>query len=262
MHDARRGKPPSSRLLPARPASAPPTSTRPASAQPVATRPWLNLVHLGASELDADPELARTLQLFLAALQRRRGAAPSTTSSDAARPPAGQSSGSELWLVSLSSVARAALTEHAAGSRESNPSLRESEHGQSAHTPEQGALDGRALDGAVERAVALLQLDVRRRWSVQSLAKAVGLSRAALARRFAAALGVSPIAYLTELRLMLAARLLTDSDRTLVEVATHVGYESEFAFSRAFKRRHGLPPLAFRRARPSFGPPRCLALCA
>jgi AraC-like DNA-binding protein len=225
------------------------------------------LVHLGAAELDADPELARTLQLFLAALQRRRRAAPGTTQSDPARPLAGQSSGSELWLVSLSSVARAALTEHAAGSRESDtplpaPLQPESERGPSAHTPKQGTLDGRALDGAVERAVALLQLDVRRRWSVQSLAKAVGLSRAALARRFAAALGVSPIAYLTELRLMLAARLLTDSDRTLVEVATHVGYESEFAFSRAFKRRHGLPPLAFRRARPSFGPPRCLALCA
>jgi AraC-like DNA-binding protein len=239
------------------PVSARPVST---SAQPVAARPWLNLVHLGASELDADPELARTLQLFMAALQRRRAAAPSTAQREAA--PASQRHGSELWLVSLSSAARAALTERAARGCESNAALPEAERDSSAHTLAERALDGRALDGAVERAVALLQLDVRRRWSVQSLAKAVGLSRAALARRFAAALGVSPIAYLTELRLMLAARLLTESDRTLVEVATHVGYESEFAFSRAFKRRHGLPPLAFRRARPAFGPPRCLALCA
>jgi transcriptional regulator GlxA family with amidase domain len=214
-------------------------------------------VHLGAPELRADPELARTLQLFLAALRRQRAAASSTAQSDAAREKPEPARGPELWLVSVSSAAQDGLAEPALGDLGSNAARPAAEHGASART-----LGARTLDEAVERAVALLQLDVRRRWSVQTLAKAVGLSRAALARRFAAALGVSPIAYLTELRLMLAARLLTESNRTLVEVAALVGYESEFAFSRAFKRRHGLPPLSFRRARPSFGAPRCLALCA
>jgi len=123
------------------------------------------------------------------------------------------------------------------------------------------ASERRVTDAAVRRAVELMQLDVKRRWTVSSLAKAVGLSRAAFARRFAAALGASPIAHLTELRLAVAARLLRDGDASLAEVATRVGYESEFAFSRAFKRAYGLPPATFRRA-PSFVAPRCFALAA
>jgi AraC-like DNA-binding protein len=92
-------------------------------------------------------------------------------------------------------------------------------------------------------------------------AKAVGLSRAAFARRFARALGVSPIAYLAELRLARAAQRLSECDHSLAEVATEVGYESEFAFSRAFKRRYGVPPAAYRRLRATSAPG-CLALAA
>jgi transcriptional regulator GlxA family with amidase domain len=102
---------------------------------------------------------------------------------------------------------------------------------------------------------------VRRRWSVQSLAKAVGLSRAAFARRFARALGVSPIAYLAELRLARAAQRLGECDHSLAEVAAEVGYESEFAFSRAFKRLYGVPPATYRRQHRSARPV-CLALAA
>jgi transcriptional regulator GlxA family with amidase domain len=116
-------------------------------------------------------------------------------------------------------------------------------------------------DAAVQRALAALELDLRRRWSVQSLAKAVGLSRAVFARRFARALGVTPIAYLAELRLARAAQRLSEGDQSLAEVAREVGYESEFAFSRAFKRCYGVPPAAYRRQRTSSAPV-CLALAA
>ena len=81
------------------------------------------------------------------------------------------------------------------------------------------------------------------------MARTVGLSRAAFARRFAAVSGRSPLRYLTELRLALAANLLETTDDSLAELALSVGYASEFAFSRAFKRKYGLAPGSFRRLR-------------
>lgn len=91
----------------------------------------------------------------------------------------------------------------------------------------------------VDRALALMKRDLRRRWTVTELARAVGVSRPVLARRFHER-GASPIAVLTRLR----AR---DTDRSLAEIADAVGYESEFAFNRAFKRHHGISPGRFRR---------------
>lgn len=109
------------------------------------------------------------------------------------------------------------------------------------------------LDRPIARALAALQREPERAWTVERLARSVGLSRAAFARRFVAALGCSPARYLTDLRLALAASLLENSDASLAEIASRVGYLSEFAFSRAFKRRHGVAPGSFRRlrARPS-----------
>ena len=109
----------------------------------------------------------------------------------------------------------------------------------------------RALDTKVARALGLLQADPAKRWTVEHLARAVGLSRAAFARRFAAMSGRSPLRYLTELRLALAASLLENTDDSLAELASRVGYASEFAFSRAFKRQHGVAPGSFRRLRRS-----------
>ena len=105
----------------------------------------------------------------------------------------------------------------------------------------------RTLDQCVARALGLLQAEPAKRWTVQSLARAVGLSRAAFARRFAAVSGRSPVRYLSELRLALAASLLESTDDSLAELASRVGYTSEFAFSRAFKRKHGVAPGSFRR---------------
>jgi AraC-like DNA-binding protein len=108
---------------------------------------------------------------------------------------------------------------------------------------------GPALDRRIARALALLQAEPAKRWTVERLARAVGLSRAAFARRFAAVSGRTPHRFLTELRLSLAASLLENTDDSLTEVATRIGYASEFAFSRAFKRQHGVAPGTFRRRR-------------
>jgi AraC-like DNA-binding protein len=88
-------------------------------------------------------------------------------------------------------------------------------------------------------------------WTVESLAREAGLSRAAFARRFAGIVGEPPLAYLTRWRMVVAGRLLHSSEASLAEVAERVGYQSEFAFSRAFKRSRGIPPAHFRRAIPA-----------
>jgi len=79
------------------------------------------------------------------------------------------------------------------------------------------------------------------------LAKEVGLSRSALLERFSRYLSEPPMTYLIRLRLQLAARALTATGRGVVEIASDVGYESEAAFNRAFKREFGLPPARYRR---------------
>ena len=105
----------------------------------------------------------------------------------------------------------------------------------------------RALDHPeVGRALRLLHADPARRWRVDSLAAAVGLSRAAFARQFTARVGVAPLRYLTDWRMGLAAERLRDSDDPVGRIAHAVGYDNEFAFSVAFRRHYGAPPTAFR----------------
>jgi AraC-like DNA-binding protein len=76
----------------------------------------------------------------------------------------------------------------------------------------------------------------------------VALSRSALAERFAALVGEPPMQYLIRRRLALAARALRAGVEAISRVAEHSGYESEAAFSRAFKREFGVPPAAWRKA--------------
>ena len=102
-------------------------------------------------------------------------------------------------------------------------------------------------DERVARALSLLHTRLAHRWTVQALAKTVGLSRAAFARRFVRELSTPPLRYLAELRLQRAAELLAAADASLAAIAAEVGYESEFAFGRAFKRRFGEPPGAWRK---------------
>ena len=107
---------------------------------------------------------------------------------------------------------------------------------------------GALADPAVARALTAMHDDPARRWTVQALAVEAGLSRAALARRWRNVLGEPPLAYLTRWRIALAGRLLTTTDLPLAAVAARVGYDSEFAFARAFKRTTGSSPGRWRRA--------------
>lgn len=100
----------------------------------------------------------------------------------------------------------------------------------------------------VQRALTLLHDEPARPWTVASLAGAVGLSRAALARRFTDTVGEPPMTYLTGWRLALAADRLRDTDETVAAVSRAVGYTSPFTFSTAFKRRYGQSPLAWRQS--------------
>lgn len=99
----------------------------------------------------------------------------------------------------------------------------------------------------VTKAIELMRADLARRWTVAALARAVAVSRPVLARRFVQETGLSPLRYLTKLRMDRAAALLVGSSATLAEVSLLVGYDSEFAFSRAFRRRYRRPPGLFRR---------------
>lgn len=85
-------------------------------------------------------------------------------------------------------------------------------------------------------------------WTVGSLAAEAGLSRAAFARRFAAATRQPPLAYVTWWRLTTAASLLRETGASLEQIAAKVGYSSQFALANAFKREYGVAPGRFRRA--------------
>ena len=106
-----------------------------------------------------------------------------------------------------------------------------------------------ARDEIAGNALAALHRDPARPWTLADLAQEIGASRTVLAERFTHFLGESPLAYLARWRLQLAARLLETTDRKVLRVALDVGYESEAAFNRAFKRQFGLPPAQYRRLR-------------
>ncbi|SHE98207.1 AraC family transcriptional regulator [Streptoalloteichus hindustanus] len=101
-------------------------------------------------------------------------------------------------------------------------------------------------DQAVDTALRLLHENPAHAWTVAGLAAKVGISRAALARRFAAEIGEPPMAYLTDWRLALAADLLRETDATVDSIARKVGYSTAFALSVAFKRRRGMTPTEHR----------------
>ncbi|MFI6789888.1 AraC family transcriptional regulator [Nonomuraea sp. NPDC050383] len=97
-------------------------------------------------------------------------------------------------------------------------------------------------DPIVGRALRMLHNNPAHAWTVASLAAAVGVSRASLARRFTDLVGEPPMAFLTDWRLALAADLLREPDATIGSVARRVGYGSSFALSAAFKRVRGISP--------------------
>jgi AraC-like DNA-binding protein len=101
-------------------------------------------------------------------------------------------------------------------------------------------------DPCIGRALGELHAEPARAWTVASLAKCVGVSRSMLAERFRQVTGVAPMHYLASWRVQLAAHLLRRCELSIADVAARVGYRSEAAFHRAFKRATGEPPAAWR----------------
>ena len=102
-------------------------------------------------------------------------------------------------------------------------------------------------DRRIARAIHAVHADIARRWTVADMAKEGGVSRSSFAAAFAAAVGQSPLDYVTNWRMYRAKVLLTSSTSSLTDIAISVGYDSDTALSRAFKRRVGVPPGTFRR---------------
>lgn len=105
---------------------------------------------------------------------------------------------------------------------------------------------GALRDAKIGRALSLIHKAPNNDWTVESLAHEVSLSRAAFARKFSELVGEPPLTYLTRWRMDIAARLLRESEKSLIAIALSVGYETESSFSKAFSRIFGVPPGHFR----------------
>jgi transcriptional regulator GlxA family with amidase domain len=101
-------------------------------------------------------------------------------------------------------------------------------------------------DPHVARALALLHHDITRPWNVNDLSREVGLSRSALAERFISLIGMPPMHYVASWRMQVATQKLRNTSASLAQVADMVGYSSEAAFSRAFKKAFGTAPAGWR----------------
>jgi len=112
---------------------------------------------------------------------------------------------------------------------------------------ETGWLAG-ARDPAVGQTLFLFHQHPAHPWTMAALAEEVGVSRSVLAERFRHYLHQPPMAYLTKWRLQLGARALTSTSRSVAEIASDVGYETEASFNRAFKRHFQSPPARYRTA--------------
>lgn len=101
-------------------------------------------------------------------------------------------------------------------------------------------------DPIVSRAISMIHTRPGEEWSVNRLASGVAMSPSRFAARFNAALGDSPMAYVTKWRMNVAGRLLEESQQNIEKIAMSVGYENVAAFSRTFKRHLGISPTAWR----------------
>jgi len=112
--------------------------------------------------------------------------------------------------------------------------------------PQQTGWLAGARDPEVGAALAHLHRAPEYPWTIAQLAREVGMSRSVLADRFRHYLGEPPMTYLSRWRLQLGARMLTSTSHSVARISGDVGYESEPAFNRAFKREFGAPPARFR----------------
>jgi len=103
-----------------------------------------------------------------------------------------------------------------------------------------------ARDAEVGKVLVLMHRQPAAPWTIASLAHEIGISRSVLAARFRRYLGEPPVAYLTRWRLQLGAQMLSSTSYSVAQIASKVGYDSEQAFNRAFKRNFGNPPARYR----------------
>jgi AraC-like DNA-binding protein len=107
------------------------------------------------------------------------------------------------------------------------------------------------LAGVRDRSVGAVLAAMHRQpahpWTLAELARHAGTSRSVLAERFQSLVGCSPMQYLTQWRMTLAANLLRHGNAPLARIAADVGYQTDTAFSRAFRREYGVPPATWRR---------------
>ena len=112
--------------------------------------------------------------------------------------------------------------------------------------PQQTGWLAGARDPLVGAALAQIHRAPEYPWTIANLAQRVGVSRSVLAERFRSYLGEPPMTYLSRWRLQLGARMLISTSYSVARISGDVGYESEPAFNRAFKRQFGTPPARFR----------------
>lgn len=113
--------------------------------------------------------------------------------------------------------------------------------------PEQSNWLAGLRDTHVGRALALMHTKPAHNWTAEDLAGEVNMSRSAFADRFTQLIGMPPMRYLTNWRMQLAASKLRENRQTIAQISYDVGYESEAAFTRAFRREMGQPPAAWRK---------------
>jgi AraC-like DNA-binding protein len=117
-----------------------------------------------------------------------------------------------------------------------------------AHRPDgPGNWLGALADPAIGRSLGLIHARPEEAWTVERMARSVNMSRSPFAARFRQRVGDSPLSYLARWRMLMAEDLLARSDLRLSEIAIRIGYSTEAAFSKAFRRRHGQAPNAYRR---------------
>jgi AraC-like DNA-binding protein len=102
-------------------------------------------------------------------------------------------------------------------------------------------------DPAIGRALSLMHARLNEDWTADALAREVNLSRSTFAEHFTALIGMPPMRYLLNWRMQVAKQRLRNANQTIAQIAFDVGYESEAAFTRAFRREAGLPPAEWRK---------------
>jgi AraC-like DNA-binding protein len=114
------------------------------------------------------------------------------------------------------------------------------------HAPDRAGWSLAVRDPQIRRALSLMHEDCAKPWTLETLARQAGLSRTALAERFRQALGDTPLNHLRMLRMQKAMQLLSSTEQSLEQIASAVGYQDAFGFSKVFKRSTGQAPRAFR----------------